>query len=254
MRAQPRPASPEALRPPAPGYRLAWHDEFDGASLDTAAWTAYAGPRRDAENSPDAVWVGGGVLTILTYDDSGRIVTGFLDTAGKESWTYGWFEARIRFETSPGEWGAFWMTSPTIGKPLGDPAAAGAEIDVVEHRARDEAGADISNGYVANVHWDGYGAEHKHDGGSGAAAPAAAPLEGGWHVYALHWTDAGYEFFLDGVRQWASSSGVSRRPEFIRLTCEVQNGIWAGEVPAAGYGSRAASTTKMEVDWVRVWQ
>jgi hypothetical protein len=38
------------------------------------------------------------------------------------------------------------------------------------------------------------------------------------------------------------------------LTCEVADASWAGYVPAGGYGSRATSTTKMDVDWVRVWQ
>ena len=237
-----------------PGYHLAWHDEFDGPALDTSGWTVYAGARRDAENTADAVSVRRGVLTITTYTAHGRHVTGFLDTAGKRLWTYGWFEARVRFATSSGEWGAFWMSSPSIGQPVGDPGQAGAEIDIVEHRVRDAAGADLSNGYVANVHWDGYGPDHQHEGGVGAPAAGVAPLEGAWHVYALHWTPGGYEFYLDGVRQWATAAGLSHRPEFIKLTCEVQDSGWAGNVPAGGYGSRAASTTKMEVDWVRVWQ
>jgi beta-glucanase (GH16 family) len=146
------------------------------------------------------------------------------------------------------------MSSPAIGNPVGDPGAAGAEIDIVEHRSRDTAGADISNSYVANVHWDGYGADHKHAGGSGAPPAGATPLQNGWHTYALLWTADGYEFFLDGVRQWATGEGVSRRPEFIRLSCEVQNASWAGSIPAGGYGSSTRSTTRMQVDWVRVWQ
>jgi hypothetical protein len=80
------------------------------------------------------------------------------------------------------------------------------------------------------------------------------PLQGGWHTYALQWTPERYAFYLDGLRQWETSSGVSRRPEFIRLTCEVQDRSWAGRVPPGGYGSRAASRTRMQVDWVRVWQ
>jgi len=246
--------SPASIPAPRPGYRLAWHDEFDGSALDTAAWTVYAGPRRAARNAPDAIAVAGGMLTITTYSDSGIHFTGLLDTAGKLRWTYGWFEARVRFESSPGEWGAFWMNSPAMGSSVGDPGAAGAEIDVVEHRSRDAAGADISNSYVTNVHWDGYGADHKHDGGGGAPAAGAASLQGGWHIYALLWTPGRYEFYLDGVRQWATAEGLSRRPEFIKLSCEVQDGGWAGQIPAGGYGTRQQSTTRMQVDWVRVWQ
>jgi beta-glucanase (GH16 family) len=243
---------PEPLAAPQPGYHLVWHDEFDGAALDTAKWTAYAGPRRDALNAPDAVAVAGGVLTITTFTDAGVHSTGFIDTAGKFLATYGWFEARIRFESSPGEWGAFWITSPAIGP--GDPAITGSEIDVVEHRARDTSGADISNTYSINLHWNGYGAEHQHAVGTGAPPANATPLQGGWHTYAVLWTPQGYTFFLDGVEQWATQAGTSRRPEFIKLTCEVANATWAGAIPSGGYGPRTESATRMEVDWVRVWQ
>jgi beta-glucanase (GH16 family) len=253
-RVRPGTTTPAPPSPPLAGYRLAWHDEFGGAALDTSRWTVYLGPRRDARNAADAVSVAAGALTITTYTDSGTHFTGFLDTAGKFLATYGWFEARVRFESSPGEWGAFWLNSPTIGHPVGDPGVAGAEIDVVEHRALDSAGADISNSYGINVHWDGYGADHKHVGGGGAPGAGAAPLQGAWHVYALRWTAESYTFYLDGVEQWATRSGVSHRPEFIKLSCEVQNGSWAGGVPPAGYGSRGRSATRMQVDWVRVWQ
>ncbi len=246
--------APEAIAPPLPGYRLVWHDEFDGTELDTTKWTAYGGPRRHARNAPDAVAVAGGVLTITTYTRDGVHYTGFIDTARRFLTAYGWFEARVRFESSPGEWGAFWLQTPTMGNPLGDVAAAGAEIDVVEHRFSDTAGADISNLYGINLHWDGYGAAHKHEGGIGRPAAGALPLQGNWHTYAVLWTPESYRFFLDGIEQWSARSGVSRRPEFIKVTCEVQDTSWAGHIPLGGYGPRETSRTKMEVDWVRVWQ
>jgi len=127
-------------------------------------------------------------------------------------------------------------------------------------RRRDHAIGGGSRGgghrdrYVTNVHWGAYGPAREHAGGSGAPAPAAAPLQGAWHVYALEWTQTAYRFLLDGVAQGATKAGVARRPEFLRLTYEVQDGSWAGPVPAGGYGSRETSGTRMDVDWVRVWQ
>lgn len=247
-------ASPARPRPPVPGYRLVWHDEFEGTALDTTKWTVYEGPRRHARNSAAAVRVADGILTITTFTEDGVHHTGFVDTDRRFLGTFGWWEARIRFESAPGEWGAFWLQSPALGTAIGDPGTAGAEIDVVEHRATDDHGADIANTYSINVHWDGYGADHKHAGGDGAPAPGAEPLQGGWHVYAIHWTPEGYHFYLDGALQWATTSGVSRRPQFIKVTCEVQDSSWAGHVPRGGYGSRETSATVMEVDWVRVWQ
>ena len=239
---------------PLPGYVLAWHDEFDGSALDTTRWTIHAGPRRGAVNTPRAVAVSRGVLTITTFTEGDTHYTGFIDTARHYLTRYGWFEARIRFASAPGEWGAFWLQTPTMGQPIGDPGIAGAEIDVVEHRATDTAGTDIRDTYSINLHWDGYGADHKHAGGSGAPPAGAPSLQGGWHTYSLHWTPEGYRFLLDGVEQWATSEGLSHRPEFIRVTCEVEDGAWAGRVPTRGYGSLQRSTTRMQVDWVRVWQ
>jgi len=34
----------------------------------------------------------------------------------------------------------------------------------------------------------------------------------------------------------------------------VDDHTWAGNIPAGGFGSRATSTTGMDVDYVRVWQ
>jgi beta-glucanase (GH16 family) len=250
--ARPARTVPADVAPPPPvrGYRLVWHDEFGGAALDTAKWTAYPGERRDARNDPDAAAVAGGTLTLATWTADGVHHTGFMDTAGKFAATYGYFEARIRFATSPGEWGAFWLQSPTMGTPPDD----GAEVDVLEHRVTDAEGRDIANRYGINVHWDGYGDAHQHAGGEGAPANGAAHLQGGWHTYAVLWTRERYVFYLDGVEQWATSQGVSHRSEFIKVTCEVQDRSWAGHIPVGGYGPRAGSATSMQVDWVRVWQ
>jgi beta-glucanase (GH16 family) len=239
---------------PIPGYRLVWQDEFSGGALDASKWTAQSGARRTAINTPAAVTVSGGILTITTYTDGGAHHTGFIDTAGKYEPTHGYFEARIRFDSTPGEWGAFWLQSTGMGTSIGNPAAAGTEIDIVEHRAQDQAGADIGNQYVMNLHWDGYGASHATSGSTGRPPSGAAPLAGNWHVYALLWTPNEYAFYLDGIEQWRSSDAVSRRGEFIRLTCEVLDKGWAGNIPAGGYGTAAASATRMQVDWVRVWQ
>ena len=240
--------------PPVPGYRLAWQDGFDGDALDTSAWTVQNAARRDATNTAAAVSVAGGVLTLSTYTDGGRHYTGFVDTAGKYEPVFGYLEARIRFDSTSGEWGAFWLQSPTMGNPVGNPAVAGTEIDIVEHRARDGSGSDVGNSFVMNLHWDGYGASHQTAGGTGRPTDGAAPLQGNWHVYGLRWTADQYVFYLDGIEQWRSTAGVSKRGEYLRLTCEVLDKGWAGLIPSRGYGTRETSTTRMVVDWVRVWQ
>jgi beta-glucanase (GH16 family) len=252
------PMLPGVLAGDAASWRLAWHDEFDGAQLDEAKWTPQSAPRKGAQNTPDAVAVRDGMMTITTWTENGKHLTGFLRTIGKFETTYGYFEARIRFHTTPGEWGAFWLTSPSIGKPVGDPAKAGVEIDVVEHRAvygvGSGAGNDASNLMAMALHWDGYGEHHQSKGHPGHPPPGAPSLQGNWHTYAVLWTAERYIFYLDGKPQWDTDIAVAQRPEFLLLTCEVNDKSWAGAVPEGGFGSREESRTKMEVDWVRVWQ
>lgn len=250
----PSPAGSGGSPAPVPGYRLVWQDEFDGAGLDSSKWTAQSAIRRNATNTPAAVEVASGFLTITTYTEGGIHYTGFIDTAGKYEPTYGYLETRIRFDTSPGQWGAFWLQSPTMGTPIGNPAVAGTEIDVAEHRARDSSGADISNSYVMAVHWDGYGSSLKSASATGRPSTGSPSLAGNFHVYALLWTPDTYVFYLNGTEMWRMSEAPSRRSQFIRLTCEVLDRGWAGNIPASGYQTRTASTTRMVVDWIRVWQ
>lgn len=104
-----------------------------------------------------------------------------------------------------------------------------------------------------NVNWDGYGPEkktaqlvtHLADG---------AKVQGEWHTYSVLWTPTGYVYYVDGRQLWTPDAPVSQIPEDLRLTCEVSDGDWAGFVPRGGYGTPATSTTRMDVDWVRVWQ
>lgn len=129
------------------GAQAAWTqtfaDEFDGSLLDLTKWGYHSiGPRNDGFMLPaTAATVGGGVLTVRTDTVLGLLhVTGQISTKqtltlGFEQ-TYGYFEARVKFNGAPGMWSAFWLQSPTIGVPVGDPATAGVEMDIVEHRTR----------------------------------------------------------------------------------------------------------------------
>lgn len=248
----PEDTDPHAL--PPPGYRLVWQDEFDGDALGPD-WTALSAPRIDALATPEAVEVHGGLLTLTTYSDaSGRHYTGFIGTQGTVEVTYGYFEARIRFNDSPGGWCAFWIDSPTNGNPMGDPGTAGVEIDVVEHRATDQDGwTALRDMSAMNLNWDRT-ASSRQNVQKVVALPGNAPIQGVWHVFGVLWTDAGYTFYIDDLPVWTTDAAISHRSEYLQLTCEVDDAGWAGYVPPGGYGSRETSTTKMEVDWVRVWQ
>ncbi len=246
------PTAPAA--PPLPGYALVWQDDFDGTSLGTS-WNVFSGTRLGSVASPDALAVKDGVLTFTTYTDaSGVHHTGFLDTRGTVENTYGYYEARIRFEGAPGEWCAFWLDSPTNGRPPNDPGQAGAEIDVAEHRVTDAGGWTALRDMVGMaLNWD-VAIGSRHNVAYVAPRPGAAPVQGTWHVYAVNWTESGYTFYVDGDPLWTTTTAISNRSEYLQLTCEVEDQSWAGDVPAGGYGALGQSTTGMQVDWVRIWQ
>lgn len=242
------------LSPPGAGWQMLFEDNFDGSAINTANWTIGTGTRRDAINTASAVSVTGGTATLTTYTSGGTHYTGWLGSSSQFRATYGYYEANIKFTDSPGMWSAFWMQSPTMGNPIGNSAVAGSELDIVEHRAIDSGGADISNKLQSNLHWDGYGADHKSVGSGNYTNPGAQSLQGNFHLYAMEWSPTGYTMYLDGNQFWNNSNAISQRSEFIYLTSEVQNGSWAGSIPAGGYGSLASSTTTMVIDSVRVWQ
>jgi beta-glucanase (GH16 family) len=245
----------------------AWSEEFDGSTLDLTRWSHRAtGPRHDGILTPDAVSVGDGVLTIKTYTESGQHFSGMISTQRQGSvgfeQTYGYFEARVKFNSSPGQWSAFWLQSPTLGNPVGDPAAAGVEMDIAEHRVRCvaaplptppstcAAGNDISDRTQLALVWDGYGVDSR------SAVKLSDPLaqlgNGSWHTWALRWTPTELTFYYDDDAIWSIDGPISRRSQYAVLSSEVGQ-FFAGAIPAAGYGSRETSTTAMQVDYVRVW-
>lgn len=253
--ADPWPAPPWTAppdTPPFPDYRLAWHDEFDGSAIDEKAWHVQEGPNRDGILTREAVAVVDGALRLTTFTNaSGQHETGIV--VGAQDLTYGYFEARLRPNANSGNWCAFWITSPTIGNPIGDPGTAGVEIDVIEHRFENRERYDLSNYTYMNLNWDGFGAEWKKDGRL-TTLPGNAPIQHTWRTYAVLWTDAGYVFYVDGVPIWRTAAAISNRSENVVLSCEVKNNSWAGWFPPGGYGTRETSVTGMQVDWIRVWQ
>jgi lysophospholipase L1-like esterase/beta-glucanase (GH16 family) len=235
-----RPATPVSS-----AYRLVWSDEFDGDKLDETKWSHRdLGPRRDAINTEDAVTLDGqGHLLITTSraekdDGSVEYHTGMIRTQDKFEATYGYFEARMKVQSQIGHWSAFWLQSPDMGKYTGEPAKAGAEIDIIEYLCN---GAN-RNKAQHTIHWDGYGEDHK----SRHAEYTAPDMHSGFHTFGLEWTPTEYIFYVDGKETWRTSEAISRRDEYIILSAEV--GKWAGDIAEADLPDAVV------FDYVRVYQ
>ncbi|MDB5328092.1 MAG: hypothetical protein JWM57_3661 [Phycisphaerales bacterium] len=237
-----------------PAWTQTFADDFNGTTLDATKWGyRKTGLRNNAVNTPAAVSVADGDLTIKTYSDTGVNYTGMIGTENLFSQKFGYFEAKIKFNSAPGQWSAFWVQSPTVGTPVGNTAVAGTEIDVVEARSVDNGGNDISNRVHNALHWDGYGTDAKALLKYQPASATPGMADDTWHTYGLSWSPLGYGFYFDDKLVWTVASAISARTQYMILSSEVINNSWAGTVPAAGYGSITDSTTDMQVDYVRAY-
>lgn len=238
-------------------YQLAWWDEFDGDSLNLDYWGHSLGPRHDAINTEDAVTVADGSAVITSYTENGVHHTGIISTKQKFTQPFGYYEARIQFNGAPGMWSAFWLMPNDLpntlpAELLGRPDIAGVEVDIVEHRKVKMNGSNIENVINAALHWNGYNDAAHQVAHIESVQPTLS--NGTWHTYGLLWTPEGYTVYFDDQPIWTTSAAVSHRPANVLLSSEIRHAKWAGNIPAGGYGSRAASTVKMLTDYVRVYE
>lgn len=223
-------------------------ESFNGPALDPKIWNIETGKRRDAMNSTEAVAIKDGKLVITTFtDDKGVTHCGFVTTRRKFFVTQGKAVARCRFTVQPGTQVAFWAQSPTYGKSGGSEKAAddGVEIDIMETTGL------MRGGYQYALHWGPYRSPAKR----ASSMKFPEPVGGEWHDYGVEWDASGYRFTLDGkpVATDTKCPG-SKVPEFLLLTSESNIKGWNGERPAAGYGSKAQSANRFEIDWVKAWE
>ncbi|NQT93544.1 MAG: family 16 glycosylhydrolase, partial [Lentisphaerae bacterium] len=176
---------------PIEGYELAWSDEFNGDSLDLSKWFyRQDGVRRGqgvvAKETVSLDGKGHLVMTVRRHGSTVQLPE--IATQGRFETTYGYFECRMKMQREVGHFPSFWLQTPTIGDPLGDPGKAGAEIDIFEYLRKD------FDKVYHHVHWDGYGKNLKSIRG----VPSIPGVGEGWHTFSLLWTEKEYVFYVDG--------------------------------------------------------
>jgi autotransporter-associated beta strand protein len=257
------PVTPALATAPA-GYNLVYNEDFNGTSIvDTKfgyQWTGYPGVYATA----DGVAVSGGSLTLTTYTtDTGGTLTNWGGCVASEGYahtwngppinyqyTYGYVEARLKINNNLGNNPAFWLESDQMfTNPAPTSAAPGDEVDIIEH---DHAHPNNDN---INVWWGGYGSGSHN---LGSTSRSVANLENSFHTFGMLWTPTYYKFYVDDVLKYTltDTTYLSQGPEFVVLDTSSNNwgGAWNESPPAGGYGSLATSTTKLGVDYVRIYQ
>jgi len=236
-------------------FELTWRDEFDGDSLDGAKWGMHGGSgaikRRDGYWCLDVARVEDGKLHIPSFYSEEGIAGGpagyyslGMDTRGRFSQKYGYFEARCKLPKGQGLWSAFWMMPDAFGTAPED-GRTGAEVDIYES-------AYYKDGWVKRdsvssaVHYGGYG-DNLHSQGVGRWL-VCRPYDS-FHTYGIEWNEGGYIFYIDGRETGRSDfGGVCQNELWLLLSVEHQFGGWAGDI------RENKCMTDFVVDYVRVYQ
>jgi beta-glucanase (GH16 family) len=206
----------------ASGYKMTFHDEFDGDKLDTSKWGYQYGcfdpaQRSQAQytDSPDNVSVRDGYLNLTaryspmktkwdgsqiartckdgstTYDapfTSGMVTTKTKD--GKVLYaapgTGFYAEARVKLPTARSSWSAFWGTGTKGGWP------GNGEIDVFESKGYDPSFL------MSNIHTPRVGNPKKTQQHQGMMKGDTATSQSEFHTYGVLKTADAIEFYFDG--------------------------------------------------------
>ena len=178
---------------------------------------------------------------------------GFLNTWGKWTQRYGYFESRMKLPKAPSLWPAFWLM-PDRGKttykghyrvgtalqPGVDMGNGGMEFDIMEYLS-------IWGPYRYNIamHWDGYGKEHKATGSENNYVQAD---KDGYITCGLLWTPGSAIYYCNGkeVLRWENPR-VSDEQEYIMY--DMVSGGWEKEAL-----DDAKLPDDFTIDYCRVWQ
>jgi beta-glucanase (GH16 family) len=218
---------------------LTWHDEFDGAALDTAKWTCSNDEKEvNSWTSKDAVSLdNSGHLVITTRKVGARLVTGSLTSAGKFEHAFGYYACRLQFQKQPGFRSCFILNCDSMSKP-GIHGRDGSRIFVAAKESVDDALRQFINR-------NGEGGPNNANGIT-TRTMTTAGLRDGWHTVGLWWTPEQYVFYIDGKETWRDTArNISQVPQYIELCTQV--------LPLAGNINNAKLPDACQVDYVRVY-
>ena len=236
-------------------YALVFEENFDGAALDAAKWTAAVGEGQRA----DAVRVRGGALLLRPSATADRAPVAAVHSAGKFAFRYGRVEVGARLPLGAGST-AYARLSPAADAY--GPWPLSGEIGVVESFV-DASGA-IGESAVRGITRYGLPTPPSHGAAAAyeVAAPNAALVE-----YALEWQPGELRFFVDGdhVQTQTASEWFTYYPAAADGMYDPLGAYRRARLGAPfdqafhivlGVDAQAGATppAAMEVDYVRVYE
>lgn len=163
---------------------------------------------------------------------------------------FGYFEATVIVPRGSGMWSAFWLQSDACGQ-IGNRGEDGSEIDVYESSFMRQNPTKTGQA----IHYDAYDAPFYRSKGN-VTDVGKNLYDGEAHTYALKWTPNRYIMYVDGEVVWSTNyGGVSKTPEYLRLTTEIRNNGWGPYGQKIGqFKNHADGTNDFVIKEVRVYQ
>lgn len=242
------------------GYSLVWQDEFDdsrnangkAALPNTDSWFyETAGPGwvnnelqtyiAGNKGTDTCAMIYDGTLKIIAKKVGKEILSARINT--NQSWTYGYFEARLKLPKGKGTWPAFWMMPKNYTAWPDD-----GEIDIME-----EVGYN-PNYVSSSIHCKAY---YHSIGTQKTAEKYIAGAQTEFHVYALEWTEDYICTYVDGKQLFYFANDKTGNkntwpfdaPFYLKL-----NLAWGGDWGGAMGVDESALPATYEIDYVRVYQ
>jgi beta-glucanase (GH16 family) len=224
---------------PPPGYKLAWSDEFDGPNLDTAKWDYRTDSKMWSTQLPANVVVAGGKLRLEVKKEKsgGKEYTG-AGVISKQTFKYGYYEARFKVPPGAGWHTSFWMMKYD-GKGGTGTDATHLELDVCENDSIHP------NGYDVNLHrWNPM--PHSTFGTKRVMTP---DLSADFHVWGCEFTPETVKYLFD--REVVQTIDATKLPHG-------ENNIWLTSIATSLGGTKKVDDSKLpaaaEYDYVRFYE
>ncbi|MFZ2654973.1 MAG: family 16 glycosylhydrolase [Victivallales bacterium] len=256
-------------------WKMVWHDEFDGTSLDTDKWFVPATgswdwPGMKTKPSMSNLFLDGkGSLVLqLTQDPDGtvRFPSG---VRGRFEKAYGYFETRVQFSRQPG-----WDTAVVLD---GWPYDCGAdafvhpqEFDIFEDFYKPKRENDVAQAYHFNIHQDTIAGDQGNakgvgEGGMLVSRKLFRTSSGnktvmeqyeGWHTVGFQWTPLEYIFYMDGqetLRQNYHVVPMTNVPHKIAIGAAFRVPLSEDGNPFYGRLEEAKFPDSLVVDYLRIY-
>jgi beta-glucanase (GH16 family) len=222
--------------------RLIFSEQFDKPVFDGAGPSSewYNSMWYQPERSLDRFLVKDGILEIRSEPDGSDVSLTTLrrDTRGGALFHFGYFEARMKWDSSPQTWAAFWLFSSEHAK--GIDGGHWCEIDIIESMKPFT--------FTGTVHsWINFRSTHNLENDVYLGPTYNTSV---WHNYGLLFSENEIIWFLDG-KQILSSVPPSiclSQHLFLTLTSQV-HGKSLGQRPI----DVQVPQRSVFVDWVRVY-